>query len=119
MPSMLVLGDSILWGQGLAEQDKCTAYLRDAWSHASGAPIDEYRFAHSGADIWDDGQSGILAPLNPSPPVFPAVLPCDKAILSRRPSQPTPAERDAVGEIPADEAYLLRQILDARAALPG
>jgi lysophospholipase L1-like esterase len=119
MRSMLILGDSILWGQGLAEKDKCTVYLRDAWSRASGARVDEYRFAHSGADIWDDGQSGILAALNPSPPVFPAILPGDKAILWRRPSQPTPAERDAVGEIPADEAYLLRQILDARAALPG
>jgi lysophospholipase L1-like esterase len=114
MPTMLVLGDSILWGQGLAEAQKCTAWLAHSWGQAVGTTVTIHRFAHSGADIWDDGQSGVLAALNPSPPVFPTVLPGDKAVLWTRGSQNTQAERDQVGEIPSEDPYLLRQILDAR-----
>jgi lysophospholipase L1-like esterase len=114
MPTMLVLGDSILWGQGLSEAQKCTTWLAHAWGQAVGTTVTVHRFAHSGADIWDDGQSGVLAALNPSPPVFPAVMPGDKAVLWTRPCQPVQKERDEVGELPSEDPYLLRQILDAR-----
>jgi lysophospholipase L1-like esterase len=114
---MLVLGDSILWGQGLSEDDKCTSILRARWSSATGAPVQEYKFAHSGADIWDDGQSGVLAALNPYPPRYPATVPGDPAVMRTRPSEPTAPLRDAIGEIPDEEPYLLHQILDARGVL--
>jgi hypothetical protein len=117
MPELLVMGDSILWGQGLPEEDKCTSVLRRRWSAAIGQPVSEYRFAHSGADIWDDGQSGVLAALDPDPPRFPPILPGDPAVLRTRPCERTPPLRDAIGEIPDEEPYLLRQILDARTML--
>jgi lysophospholipase L1-like esterase len=114
MARMLVLGDSILWGQGLAEADKSSSLLADAWAaSAGGAPIDVRRFAHSGADIWDDGQSGILAAINPEPPPFPGgdFFVGDGAIAQTRPSTPTVFPAD--GEIPDEEPYLLAQILAA------
>ncbi len=46
-------------------------------------------------------------------------LPGDAAIRRSRACEPTPALRDASGEIPDEEPYLLRQILDARALLPN
>jgi len=119
MPEMLVIGDSILWGQGLLEEDKCTSLVRKRWAEIVRQPVNEYRFAHSGADIWDDGQAGVIAAIDRDPPRFPATLPGDAAVRRTRPSEPTPALRDDIGEIPDEEPYLLRQILDARAMLPN
>lgn len=117
MPVMVVLGDSILWGQGLEEADKCTFLFRNAWSDAIDRPVEHRRFAHSGADIWNDGQSGILAELNPDPPRVPADVPDDDKVLWAAASLPTEELRDPVGEIPNDQPYLFRQIVDARLEL--
>jgi lysophospholipase L1-like esterase len=114
MGRMVVLGDSILWGQGLAEADKFSTLLAQAWSAAAGnAPVDVRRFAHSGADIWDDGQSGLLAAINPEPPPFPGgdFSVGKGAIDQTRASSPTVAPED--GEMPDEEPYLLAQILAA------
>ena len=113
MARMLVMGDSILWGQGLLEDDKMSTLLARAWGAAAGDTVDVQRFAHSGADIWDDGQSGILAAINPEPPPFPAgdFSVGDGAIDLTRESSPTVSPDD--GEMPDEEPYLLAQILDA------
>jgi hypothetical protein len=114
MAELLILGDSILWGQGLDEPSKCSTLLCKAWQSATQAEVNLHRYAHSGADIWDDGQSGILAAINPSPPPFPASFPItDEAILDSM-GCADDAGRDLVGEIPNEEPYILRQILDAK-----
>jgi lysophospholipase L1-like esterase len=43
------LGDSIIWGQGLREENKWSSLLRQWLETASGAPVDIDVFAHSGA----------------------------------------------------------------------
>jgi hypothetical protein len=60
----LVLGDSILWGQGLDESQKGTRLA----AGVSPFPVDICRYAHGGADIRDDDQSGLAAAINPEPP---------------------------------------------------
>lgn len=125
MPSLLVIGDSILWGQGLTEDDKCSRKLTDAWSAARQTPIEVWRCAHSGADIWDDGQSGILAALNPYPPVFPATFAVSEGAIAQSRQRvavqvtgAAPPDLPA-GEIPDEEPYLLAQLVAAGRALEG
>jgi hypothetical protein len=118
MPSMLVLGDSILWGQGLLEDQKCTMKLKAAWeASAPGLVVEHHRFAHSGADVWDDNRSGILAKLAVWPPRFPPLPHLDYSKV--QPCEPTETLRDGVGEIPNDQPYILRQIFDAATTLQG
>lgn len=112
--NMVVLGDSIQWGQGLSGQHKMSHLLAETWRARTGEEVLVHTYAHSGADVWDDGQSGILAAINPVPPVFAALLPRgDGAILRTRACEKTQAGRDGIGEVPDEEPYLLRQILDA------
>jgi lysophospholipase L1-like esterase len=113
MGRMLVLGDSILWGQGLEEVDKCSSLVAAAWSAATATPIDVQRFAHSGADIWDDGPRDLMAALNPEPPAFPEgdFSVGDDAVDKTPASSPTLSPEE--GEIPKPEPYLLAQILAA------
>lgn len=120
MAEMLVLGDSIAWGQGLAENEKASTLLAGVWrANRGGTNVRVHRFAHSGADIWDDGQSGAVAALDPTPPSFARSFAIgEKAVLRTRPCGDA-AARDASGEIPDEEPYLLRQILDARIELAG
>jgi hypothetical protein len=119
MKRMLVLGDSISWGQGLDEAHKSSALLARAWSAALGDELlDVVRFAHSGADIWDDGQSGVTAALDPAPPPFESIFfRSEGAIRETPPCGATQAARDARGEVPDETPYLLRQIVDAAAEL--
>jgi lysophospholipase L1-like esterase len=120
MPQMLVLGDSIVWGQGLTEPDKCTSLLARAWEQHAGEQVTIHRYARSGADIWDDGQDGLVAVLNPSPPAFsPRFTVSAGEIIGSPGCAATQAERDALGEIPREVPYLLRQIADASRALAG
>ena len=51
---MLVLGDSILWGQGLKEQNK-TWYLVKTWLQTNGHSVRERIEAHAGAMIGTPG----------------------------------------------------------------
>ena len=52
--NMLVLGDSILWGQGLKEQNK-SWYLVKTWLQANGHSVRERIEAHAGAMIGTPG----------------------------------------------------------------
>lgn len=56
--NMLVLGDSILWGQGLKQQNK-TWYLIKTWLQTNGHTVRERIEAHAGATI---GASGAEVP---------------------------------------------------------
>ncbi|HEV2904506.1 MAG TPA: SGNH/GDSL hydrolase family protein, partial [Pyrinomonadaceae bacterium] len=51
---MLVLGDSILWGQGLKEQNK-SWYLVKSWLQSNGHSVRERIEAHAGAMIGTPG----------------------------------------------------------------
>ncbi|WP_438021657.1 hypothetical protein WMF18_30160 [Sorangium sp. So ce315] len=120
MAKMLVLGDSILWGQGLNEEDKASNLFRRRWEASLNEAVEVHRFAHSGADIWDDGQSSVIAAIDPTPPPFTKTFDVgDRAIGMTRPCGKTQASRDAIGEVPDEEPYLLRQILDATEELRG
>ena len=52
--NMLVLGDSILWGQGLKDQNK-SWYLVKTWLQTNGHSVHERIEAHAGAMIGTDG----------------------------------------------------------------
>jgi hypothetical protein len=49
--NMLVLGDSILWGQGLTEQNKISYKVQEWLCKETGRPVKVWREAHSGAVI--------------------------------------------------------------------
>ncbi len=49
--NMLVLGDSIMWGQGLREQDKFWWRIKNWLQQKTGRPVHERIQAHSGAAI--------------------------------------------------------------------
>jgi hypothetical protein len=116
MLNLLVLGDSILWGQGLREEDKLTRRFADAWSEARNADVSVARYAHSGATIWREPRPPGGAPpeLVRTPPVFERTLDVTNDELEATPACRDVAFRDREGEIPQSEPYLLRQIADAR-----
>ena len=63
--NLLVLGDSIAWGQGLKDEHK-SWYLVKAWLESTaGRPVRETVLAHSGAVIGSVGDTGG----NPVPPL--------------------------------------------------
>ncbi|WP_437716511.1 hypothetical protein WMF45_08835 [Sorangium sp. So ce448] len=111
-----VIGDSILWGQGLRPEEKIAARVAAVLSDRPGTPSVEVRsFAHSGADVWNDGEGDIdiilpiprrLGPMDgvPSADLRNVQVPC-----------PEPAEREELGEIPREVPYTLNQV--DRAAL--
>jgi len=121
MPHLLVLGDSILWGQGLEERYKPTRLLADAWASAASAAVTISRFAHSGAMIWREdpphGANGCPPELMSAPPPFAATLPVGDDEVRATLGCGAPDDRDRDGEIPRSEPYILRQILDARREL--
>ncbi len=52
--NMVVIGDSVVWGQGLKEEDKFDTQV-EAWLEAQlGRKVHRYRFAHSGATVQED-----------------------------------------------------------------
>ncbi|MDO9021355.1 MAG: metallophosphoesterase [Deltaproteobacteria bacterium] len=117
---VLVLGDSILWGQGLAEEQKTSTLVCRELGRSLGEPVTIHRFAHSGADVWDDGQRGVIAAMNPDPPPFERPFAVsDEIVRSTRGPARSPAARDASGEVPLEAPYLLHQILDAAEEIPG
>jgi hypothetical protein len=72
---MLAFGDSIMWGQGLAENQKFATLVRD-WMKTNllGRPVTFVNFAHSGARVWPDTVQDALAPLPGEVPAkFPSI----------------------------------------------
>jgi len=53
--NMLVLGDSILWGQGLKEESKISYKVQEWLCKETGRPVKTWREAHSGAVIKEGG----------------------------------------------------------------
>ena len=64
------------------------------------------------------GASGIEAVLDPSPPPFPPDFSVDTdAVMVTPPCGAAEADRDAVGEVPDVQPYLLRHVIDAGTSL--
>ena len=76
--NLLVLGDSILWGQGLRDEHK-SWYLVKTWLESNGRHVRERVEAHSGAVIGAAGDSG----------ADPVPAPSKDHRNSRRPSSET------------------------------
>jgi hypothetical protein len=114
-----VFGDSILWGQGLRTENKIATGVQRALASSSGGAVDLVSFAHSGADVWNDGETPIDL-LNPLPaPLVPLGGVPPKAVRDlQEPSQP-PDRREHVGEIPLDVPYSLREVDRAAMELAG
>src|SRR5437867_12990792 len=55
--NLLVLGDSISWGQGLKDEHKAWYQLKAWLQKLSGLPVAEKVEAHSGAVIGSEGDS--------------------------------------------------------------
>lgn len=53
---MVVLGDSILWGQGLLEQQKASTIVQYRLAEKSGHPVRKRVYAHSGATVAQFGR---------------------------------------------------------------
>jgi hypothetical protein len=114
-----VFGDSILWGQGLLEDHKIARGVQKKLEVAGNEPVDLVSFAHSGADVWQDGETSVdlLNPL-PSPLVPLGGVPAKAERDLERPS-PAPDERKRLGEIPDETPYSLRQVDRASEELAG
>ena len=52
---MVVLGDSILWGQGLLEEQKASAIVQRRLAEKFGRPVRKRVYAHSGAKVIESG----------------------------------------------------------------
>lgn len=107
---IVVFGDSILWGQGLNDDHKLTSLVRRQLAADQGSPVDLVSFAHSGADVWDDGETD-LDDLNPIPAPLPPLggIPPEAVRNATKPS-PDPAERRRIGELPREKPYTLREV---------
>jgi hypothetical protein len=117
--TLVVLGDSIQWGQGLVERDKISGLVATALMSTT-RDVQAVRFAHSGAEVWDANHSGWLDLLDPTPPPLPPA-PADLTLEQMRAavSRPaaTAAERDATGEVPTSTPFSLAQIVAASDSL--
>jgi lysophospholipase L1-like esterase len=54
-----ILGDSVLWGNGLLEQDKMSTLVAGVIERETGRKVIRQRFAQSGADIVPEGSDGV------------------------------------------------------------
>src|SRR5438477_7556820 len=116
---LLVLGDSILWGQGLAEGHKISERVA-ARFRTPARDVRRTRFAHSGACVWDANHTGWLDALDPTPPPLPPApvgITEDQIRAVARLPDPSPAARDLTGEIPAQAPFTLAQAVAAKDAL--
>lgn len=117
---MLVLGDSIMWGQGLREQDKFSTKIGMFVENELGRPVNRYVFAHSGAHIKADAAGDARPPLHGEVPNdFPSIthqvalataklgsgtLPIRRALLG---APPMSSPATTVGRIDRDEVGLI------------
>lgn len=58
---MIVLGDSIVWGQGLAEEQKSSSLVQKWLADTLSRPVRKRVYAHSGATVEQDGSRLNLA----------------------------------------------------------
>lgn len=56
---MAVIGDSVVWGNGLRERDKFSTLVADTIERETGLRVITQRFAHSGAEIVPDEDDDI------------------------------------------------------------
>lgn len=115
-----VIGDSILWGQGLDPGDKIAEQVaRTLAARPNYGPVEVVSYAHSGADVWLDGESDIDL-IDPIPEPIPPLqgVPSAQERAAMVPS-PDAAERARWGELPADQAYSLVQVDRAARELAG
>lgn len=114
-----VFGDSILWGQGLESSNKIATGVKQKLTVAGHGPVELHTFAHSGADVWNDGETP-LDLLNPLPhPLVPLGGVPPRAVRDLQDASPAPAERERIGEIPLDTPYSLRELDRASDELTG
>ena len=115
---MLILGDSIMWGQGLPEGAKATALVAKTIGQKQRVDVTQARYARSGADTWDANET-LLQDLSPFPRELPPILAAldEGTIVGSGAVLGTQTARDAIGEVPDTRPFILRQILAARADL--
>jgi lysophospholipase L1-like esterase len=58
---MVVLGDSILWGQGLPEEQKASTLVQLRLAEKLGRPVHKRVYAHSGATVTQSGNHLIIS----------------------------------------------------------
>ncbi len=94
---LLVLGDSILWGQGLRPQDKIHSLTAQTLHLAYDCPVRVHHYAHSGAWIW----APTLRPPHPD----------DAAMAAGHWTLPVnAANRQFIGERPLVQPYIWCQL---------
>src|SRR5437588_2120897 len=90
---MIILGDSIMWGQGLQDQDKFWVKTQNAITSQFNTTVIPHLYAHSGARIIRAGDD---------------------------PPDPTPGAWNVLwGEIPTSPPSILAQLAKAQADLPA
>ena len=85
--TVVALGDSVMWGQGLRPENKLAALVQAGLQHRIGRQVDLHVFAHSGATIAEvEGEEGIDQPWRDDPlrPLRPGELPySDPTVLTQ------------------------------------
>ena len=72
--NMVVLGDSVAWGQGLKESDKYDTQVEGWLEQKLGRQVHRYRLAHSGANVMHDDEDAAHYAGHDAP-LFPGELP--------------------------------------------
>ncbi len=90
---MVAMGDSIMWGQGLADSAKFTSLTRDAIRANLGVDVELTSFAHSGAILREPTAPLVLPAVGQ-----PEITPFNQALLTTS------------GEVPNSYSTILHQI---------
>jgi lysophospholipase L1-like esterase len=102
-----VFGDSVLWGQGLHPHQKIVNMVAD---RLGVTPENVHNFAHSGADVWEDGEKSIDT-INPRPKRLEPLKADDiKNSWDRADKAEALDELARNGEAPREQPYTLKQV---------
>lgn len=115
--TVLSVGDSIMWGQGLNTTDKFAYSVADEITKLSGSGTTStvHQYAHSTATVWKNGPFSILKALHPCPEKLAAPrTPGDAEIEAERMPDQDPVERDKAGELIRMDPYTWNQLFAAK-----
>jgi hypothetical protein len=113
--NMLVMGDSILWGQGLKEENKISFRVQKWLCEQSHRPVKVWREAHSGAIIGDPPKEAISYANNVT------INQTSLDVISKHHPSPgaTPPDVELGGEVNVDNPTLWAQLRHAVHSFEG
>jgi hypothetical protein len=119
---ILAIGDSVMWGQGLRDENKFTGIVRfDIGQQLpAGTHVELISFAHSAAQVFTQTQTNLAHDLSPFPPELPlAIEPTIAEIEKTVQPNPDPDDRNKIGEFLNSQPFVWSQLHEAVKELSG